>query len=1634
MVVEGGSVEWSDDDAVKSGSNTEGDVADDQPPERKGHKKNFKTPITTLNMKSDPISTILDKIDAEISSLSRSQSSAGTASTVIHRPSSRSRSPHRPDDELTRSQLDRPGPMRATHKYNDSYSGSSRGREIPLVNGDIKINGDIRVNGDSRINGDARHNGVAYMYNDMANDTEDIQRRKGQSDLESVSAHDVDEKFKQILRKRTGYQDKPSAPSDTDTVKTEDFNGKFQDSLVYSSDETVEYKSDADESSSESEKSAKGEESLQWDYFDTVPKSASGFKEDDSVSNDSRTRTPQQNGDDREAKSLIDRLRPKSPESVIEDNVKSILSKKRENGTVLPNQSQRSVFIQKLYSKAYKTVYSILTGSKSSPPVYNKQKPTNNHLSSPYNSLRKPIYVSDAESVRTEDFEFRFKDLIVNQMDSETDVTDNDPLHAKVKEILQVTLPSMILQGHISIMDRKNERERSQSETDVRLRDRRTEMINGDAQSSPRDQNNRSSSSTRNSSRRDSLDDERREIQRESERIQREIEMERRGQSFSPRLTKSPTRGMLSITGELPKSTSYNDLSGNEGRNSPRLDHSSSNQSRTSSLLERARTGLFQDRFGPSNEASSPESLGRSRSSSSPERPNSSVTLTNPERSSSLRDKFSTSTPNRASSTSNSPLRDKINTRTGIELDWSSPMHSNLSSPRYTSSQNDLNSPRNGEDKLSVSFQDLPNSPNVSPSKYSDTIKSPSYIDNLATEPRRTTTNYRSNSLDRERPSEGLVSAMKGSRSEVKEAEKKLQLIKAQTDEAKTQLMLTELKRENIVKDVERIEEDLSRKKRQVKNYEDQLRSRLGDIRASDSFIDPDEKLTSLEEENASLKVRLRHMDGLELERDELVRQLDSAKEDLFNEQRQSRNKIEELQEELENLTAQVEEYKSEPGHRQSNTTSLQFTKLEDKIHRLEKEKDNLTQDKNKLVEDLRLISRSPRPETSRQQILNRDVEELRNEVATLHNKIGAGQREINNKEDIIGRLKQQNQDLQQMYSKEKGHKDGVMEDHKRSLQTLRKEMDSAMVQMRENMFLEKQKSLEDLRSTLEKDKRDALARAEDKFNHHIKSQSNSIKDKEGELSRMIDLVKKLEEDRRDVETRVKSDSQKQIDDFVKKEKLKLEADFEWRLHKEKEQFQQEFKVNFTGLSKELEEAKKVKATLLAQIEKLTTELETQRLQNRQSVHDRMLAVARAKESIKQDMQVDMEKVKSKMKEDFQQEIDKLQDTIRMQEEEIKQLRGERAEVLKLAKDNQGSERVERTIINEINEECRKNSHVLGISPRKVNMTDFRENGYNSPGRIRTPTTAALMGSRRFEDRNSEANLRACNQELRNHVQELKQEMEHQKNVLIQSQREKSDIVQSVKSQLEREKSYELDKLKEKFVKDHADEINSINKKYIDRDKKYMKLIQDKNDELQKLKENFDKWKKETDSWLLPNGDFDPKQYTKSTPYEYGPRTTAQEQELERLEREIKRLTTNQQPPPPRYYNSYDQDDISTTKLVNNLRTKVAELEHQNSNLSKYSYSVPDLSNPVYYRRTMRSPSPTPQQERIVNILEQRAKEADFESDTLLDQQQRSRNMMSQKMQEMTKLQTSLTTQTKDLIHLGQAYSKLNNSYRYGKT
>lgn len=79
---------------------------------------------------------------------------------------------------------------------------------------------------------------------------------------------------------------------------------------------------------------------------------------------------------------------------------------------------------------------------------------------------------------------------------------------------------------------------------------------------------------------------------------------------------------------------------------------------------------------------------------------------------------------------------------------------------------------------------------------------------------------------------------------------------------------------------------------------------------------------------------------------------------------------------------------------------------------------------------------------------------------------------------------------------------------------------------------------------------------------------------------------------------------------------------------------------------------------------------------------------------------------------EHKQEIARLQDTIRRQEEELCNLRAERKLYVRPELEN-SLDRVERTIVNEINEECRRNSGILGNNPRKVNLKKYETHKKN---------------------------------------------------------------------------------------------------------------------------------------------------------------------------------------------------------------------------------------------------------------------------------------------------------------------------------
>ncbi|XP_055957636.1 uncharacterized protein LOC126824170 [Patella vulgata] len=192
--------EWSDgsDDALKSGSATgisdgDGDVGTDEK----------KVLATNRLLKTDPVNAILDRIDAELGAMnivSPSQSKSSKSSPV-------KKTSLDTNQIVVKQDI---VPPTSTHKTNLQQT-------TPLNNGAV-INGKDKPTKNRSL--DQVKEGEQYH-----------------SDLDSLAAEQIDEKFKEIMKKkRGGYLDDLNTPvSDAEKIKTDD----FKSTIVHSKDSLI---------------------------------------------------------------------------------------------------------------------------------------------------------------------------------------------------------------------------------------------------------------------------------------------------------------------------------------------------------------------------------------------------------------------------------------------------------------------------------------------------------------------------------------------------------------------------------------------------------------------------------------------------------------------------------------------------------------------------------------------------------------------------------------------------------------------------------------------------------------------------------------------------------------------------------------------------------------------------------------------------------------------------------------------------------------------------------------------------------------------------------------------------------------------------------------------------------------------------------------------------------------------------------------------------------------------------------------------------------------------------------------------------------------------------------------------------
>ncbi|GFR94816.1 myosin-11-like isoform X2 [Elysia marginata] len=270
------------------------------------------------------------------------------------------------------------------------------------------------------------------------------------------------------------------------------------------------------------------------------------------------------------------------------------------------------------------------------------------------------------------------------------------------------------------------------------------------------------------------------------------------------------------------------------------------------------------------------------------------------------------------------------------------------------------------------------------------------------------------------------------------------------------------------------------------------------------------------------------------------------------------------------------------------------------------------------------------------------------------------------------------------------------------------------------------------------------------------------------------------------------------VREAVKREREKSDQEKERQLRQERE----DSKRRLTDVMSQLDREKNASRELNSDISNLKKELDEQRRLQREASKEKLAAVARTKEQMKDQSHAELDRIKFNLEQEHQRDVERLEEKLRYQEDELATLKTEHDQIAQRERNVlMALEHAEKTVIKEINEECEKVSGILGVSPRTVHHTSFHlesAEGRMSPSFRNRPVINSAL-----------ANLRACSDELHNHILELQQEVESLKVMVETVTKEKEAAIENCKLQMEKQRTLDLEKLKDKLLKLEIDAVNT---------------------------------------------------------------------------------------------------------------------------------------------------------------------------------------------------------------------------------
>ncbi|CAH1801741.1 unnamed protein product, partial [Owenia fusiformis] len=877
----------------------------------------------------------------------------------------------------------------------------------------------------------------------------------------------------------------------------------------------------------------------------------------------------------------------------------------------------------------------------------------------------------------------------------------------------------------------------------------------------------------------------------------------------------------------------------------------------------------------------------------------------------------------------------------------------------------------------------------------------------------------REEKLSTERELKTLQESVKKTESDVRLAEMQTKENRAKAEDTRTQLMLVEFKRDNVLKELEQVTDELCNKRKMLRDVDNQAREKRETIEQFDAFGITKEQVQRLnaekeqiESERDQLETKVRQLQSTVAERRELEHQLATTKEDLFSEQKRSRERQEALEEELENSVHRLEDLQRDKLQALSHLELIERKYIEqDRI------RDEALKEKDLQFDAMKSHFQDEIIDLKKKYTI--EDNELKNEVKALSDKINALQAEVNKKDLTNLELREQVIELEHEISQHQEVKESIIDDSRLKLEMLRKEREEEVRRLQQQAAVEQERHLEELRQKYDRERENRIQGHADELAAEAQTHKRLIEAKEEELQMLYEQIRQEREDARETEQRLKEDAEVKLQTAVAKERQMLEEEkikqFRAELSNKDEDQKRALAKSMSSLNAE----RKLNEEMQKQIIMLKQELEESRQQKRQALQEKMAAISHGKE-IEREAAHEM-KDSLREKEMKEQDIERLRETIRDQDAKIQELQHQVTTSARIS----SIDRQERAIVQELNEECRKNASILGISPRKVSISSYhRDTDSDSP--IKSSMKSPLHKRRLSGTPAAQAliNVKATSQELRKFVTELRDEIDALKHAVQHGTKDKGLDIDAMKEKWQEAKMRDMEELKQRLVQEHTEELTTFHKLQTN-DKNLEKKLQERDKELRDIQDNMASWKEETAERLARkfeeelNRELQKRlKERKKVDREMDRRTKDQAMEIDELKSEVLRLSSSASSSVSSPSTSL-ADDSSTIKLLRHLQGRVRLLRTENTSLKQMSSSDVTTSNSIndslHY-----NDSTTKNMEMRVSQAELRASQAEERAD-------RNQLLLTSKMVEMSKLQNALTTQTKELMQLQRSSSQINS-------